>query len=46
MGKNWAIHFWGSLIILTLSHTLGQLNYSWITLGECGIVGDLEREGK
>ena len=34
------------LIILSLSHTLGYLYFSWSTLGECGILGDLEKEGK
>ena len=36
----------GALIILSLSHTLGYLEFSWRTLGECGILGDLEQEGK
>jgi len=31
---------------LSLSHTLGNLDFSWITLGECGILGVLEQEGK
>ena len=30
----------------SLSHTLGHLDYSFSTLGECGILGDLEQEGK
>ena len=36
----------GVLIIVSLSYTLGHLEYSWITLGECGILGDLGQEGK
>ena len=32
--------------ILSLSHTLGHLEYSWSTIGECGILGYLEKEGK
>ena len=35
-----------SLFSLSLSHTLGYLNFSWSTLGGCGILGDLEQEGK
>ena len=33
-----SVHFWSSLIILSLSlsHTLGYLEFSWSTLGECG----------
>ena len=35
-----------SIFSLSLSDTLGHLEYSWSTLGECGILGDLEQEGK
>jgi len=38
--------FRSSLIILSLSHTLGCLEFSWNTLGGCGILGSLEKEGK
>ena len=30
---------------LSLSHTLGELDFSWSTLGGCGIHGFLEQEG-
>ena len=42
----WSVQFWSSLIILSLSHTLGYLEFSWSTLGGCGILGFLEQEGK
>ena len=35
-----------SLIILSLSHTLEGLEFSWSTLGGCGILGFLEQKGK
>ena len=35
-----------SLLSLSLSHTLGYLEFSWSTLGGCGILGFLEQEGK
>ena len=35
-----------SLYYLPLSYTLGHLEFSWSTLGECGILGVLEQEGK
>ena len=38
--------FWSSLIILSVSHTLGDLDFSLSTLGGCGILGFLEQEGK
>ena len=31
---------------LPLPHTLGYLEFSWSTLGGCGILGVLEKEGK
>ena len=36
----------GALSLLSLSHTLGDLEFSWNTLGECAIVGVWEHEGK
>jgi len=30
----------------SLSYTLGYLEFSWSTLGGCGILGSLEQEGK
>jgi len=44
--KTWSVQFWSSLIILSLSHTLGYLDFSCNTLGGCGILGFLEKEGK
>ena len=38
--------FWSSLITLSFSLTLGYLEFSWSTLGGCGILGFLEQEGK
>ena len=37
----------GSLVnsVLDLSLILGHLDFSWSTLGECGILGVLEQEG-
>ena len=35
-----------SLFLLSLSHTLGHLEFSWRTLGECGMLGVLKQEGK
>jgi len=35
-----------SFYSLSLSHTLWHLEFSWNTLGECGILGFLEQEGK
>jgi len=35
-----------SFYSLSLSHFLGHLEFSWITLGEYGIPGCLEKEGK
>ena len=35
-----------SLIILSLYHTLGNLDFSWSTLGECGILGLWNKKGK
>jgi len=35
-----------ALSLFSLSHTLGDLDFSWSTLGGCGILGFLEREGK
>jgi len=35
-----------SLFSLSLSHTPGYLEFSWSTLGGCGILGFLEQEGK
>ena len=32
-----------SLFSLSLSHTLGGLEFSWSTLGGCGILGVLEQ---
>jgi len=46
VGRTWLVHFWSSLIILSLSHILGDLDFSWSTLGGCGILGFLEQEGK
>jgi len=34
------------LSLFSLSHTLGHLEFSWSTLGKCGILGVLEQEGK
>ena len=31
-----SVDFWSSLISISLSHTLGYLEFSWSTLGECG----------
>jgi len=31
---------------LSLSHTLGDLEFPWSTVGGCGILGFLEQEGK
>jgi len=36
----------GALSLLSLSHTIGDLEFSWSTLGGCGILGFLEKEGK
>ena len=36
----------GALSLFSLSHTLGHLEFSWSTLGGCGILGFLEQEGK
>ncbi len=36
----------GALSLFSLSHTLGYLEFSWSTLGGCGILGFLEQEGK
>ena len=36
----------GSLSHYSLSHGLGHLYFSWITLGGCGILGFLEQESK
>jgi len=36
----------GALSLFTLSHTLGDLEFYWSTLGGCGILGFLEKEGK
>ena len=35
-----------SLFSLSLSRTLEHLVYSWSTLVECGILGDLDQESK
>ena len=35
-----------SLSLFSLSHTLGHLDFSWRKLGDCGIFGVLEKEGK
>jgi len=32
--------------LFSLFNTLGQLDFSWSTLRECGILGVLEKEGK
>ena len=45
MDKNWLVQCWSSLLF-SLSHTLGFLEFSWSTLGGCGILGFLEKEGK
>ena len=39
-------HLWLSFYSLSLTLTLGHSKLSWSTLGECGILGDLEQEGK
>ena len=36
----------GSLSLFFLSHTPAYLEFSWSTLGGCGILGFLEQEGK
>ena len=36
----------GTLSLFSLSHTLGDLEFSWSTLGGCGILGFLDQEGK
>ncbi|MGV7818865.1 hypothetical protein PJN17_29505, partial [Mycobacterium kansasii] len=36
----------GALSLFSLSHALGYLDFSWSTLGWCGILGFLEQEGK
>ena len=36
----------GALSHYSLSHTLGHLEFSWSTIGGCGILGFLEQEGK
>ena len=36
----------GALSLFSLSHTLGDLEFSWSTLGGHGILGFLEQEGK
>ena len=36
----------GVLSLFSLSHTLEYLEFSWSTLGGCGILGFLEQEGK
>ena len=45
MGKLGQFSF-GALSLFSISHTLGYLEFSWSTLGECGILGVLEKEGK
>ena len=32
MGNTWPVQLWSSLITLSLSHTLGHLEFSWRTL--------------
>jgi hypothetical protein len=42
-----SVQFWSSLIIsLSLSHTLGYLEFSWSTLGGCGILGFWSKKAK
>jgi len=36
----------GSLPLFSLSHTLGDLEFSWSTLGWCAIFEFLEKEGR
>ena len=45
-GKTWSIQFWIYHYSLSLFHTLEHLVYSWSTLVECGILGDLDQENK
>jgi len=36
----------GALSLFSLSHTLGYLEFSWSTLGECGMLGFLSNKAK
>ncbi len=36
----------GTLSLFSLSHTLGDLEFSWGTLGGRGILGFFQKEGK
>jgi len=40
-----SVYIWSALI-LSLSHALGELEFSWNTLGGCGRIEFLEQEGK
>ena len=36
----------GQFSVGSLSHTLGDLKFYWITFGGCGMLGFLEKEGE
>jgi len=45
-GQSWSVLTFFQFSVGSLSHALGYIQFSWSTLGGCGILGFLEQEVK